>query len=255
MSEPPHPEPEQAALAPAVMPWEDGARSWLGRLAGTFGHAFSPVRGAPALCSVAVVPAWTFALTSALPVMLASGVIPFTRTVTFGPSWQITPTGYLPAMPLWLDVLAAVGLGLSVSLVAQLAWALPFRSLLVAFVDGRVPRELSSAVAMRFVLYRAWLVPFGMLAFDVTMWALPATLSADSQLQPTQAHFIAFFVFRLAPPILVLLGAQATAATLGASLLGALAVAIVPAILQAVVGMTVGHYTAMLMPAASANTP
>jgi hypothetical protein len=255
MSDLPDSEPEPGVQAPRPMPWENAARSWLGRFWGTFGNALTPVRGVPALCSPVVLPAWTFALLSALPLMLASGVIPFTRTVTFGPSWQITPTGYTPGMPLWLDVLTAVGLGLSVSFVSQLAWALPFRSLLKAFVDARVPAELSSAIAMRFVLYRAWLVPFGMLAFDLSMWALPASLSEGAEMQPTQAHFLAFFVFKLAPPILVLLGAQATAATLGAGLLGALAVAIVPAILQAVVGMTIGHYTSLLVPLPGAKTP
>jgi hypothetical protein len=50
------------------------------------------------------------------------------------------------------------------------------------------------------------------------------------------------------PPILILLGAQATAASLGASSLGALAVAVVPAIMQVVVGMMVTHYTSVWLP-------
>jgi hypothetical protein len=252
MSDSPLPtEPEQGSPPPiAPMPWEDRARSALGRFWGTFGNALAPMRGVPALCSPAVTPAFTFALLSALPMMLASGIVPYTRTLTFGPSLRTAPTALASEIPLWVDVLMSMGMGGAVTLIAQLSWALPFTSLLRAFSDPRVPAELVRAIGVRFALYRAWLVPAGLLAMNLAIWALPALMpapdasGAEGGLQPTSAHLLAFVVFQLVPPILILLGAQATAASLGASSLGALAVAVVPAIMQVTVGLIVTHYMA-----------
>jgi hypothetical protein len=247
------PESERSSPAPvAPMPWEDRARSAFGRFWGTLGNAFAPVRGVPALCSPAVLPAWTFALISAVPFMLAWGVIPFTSTLAFGPSLEVTPTVEAGKIPLWLDLTKSMGISFGVSLLAQLSWALPFMSLLRAFADVRVPADLVRSIAMRFVLYRAWLVPCGTVAFHLAWWALPAAAvvgdGSDPQAQASGAELLAVMLFRFAPHILVLLGAQATAASLGASVLGALAVAVVPAILQEVVGLTVSHYAAQLLP-------
>lgn len=253
MSDPsPTNEPAPIAPAPALpIAWEDRARSLFGRVLGTLGSAFEPVRSVPALCSPVVAPAWTFALLSAVPLMLASGFIPYTRTLLFGPAFAVKPMPGAAAIPLWLDATTALGLGGLASLITLLAWALPFHSLLRAFADPRVPAELSHAVALRLVLYRAWLLPFGMFAFEIARWSLPAVDGPGSAAagQAVTIYLFAEFAFRLLPVVLMLMAAQATAMSLGVSLLGALAVALVPTVMLVVVGLTVEHYMSMLVPA------
>jgi hypothetical protein len=246
-------EPEQISPPPiAPMPWEDRARSVFGRYWGTFGNALTPVRGVPALCSPVVFPAWTFALLSALPFMLAWGIIPFTSTLAFGPSLSVEATSEAGKIPLWFDVSKSMAISFGVSMVTQLSWALPFASLLRAFADARVPSDLVRSIAMRFVLYRAWLVPFGIVAFHLAFWVMPA--AGDAQAQQGREDALSMIMF--VPHVLVLVGAQATASSLGASLLASLAVAVVPAVLQQVVSMSVAHYAAMLLPhITAAKTP
>lgn len=235
-------EHEQPGVAsPFPMPWEDTSRSLVARFWGTLTNALAPVRGVPALCTGSVGPAVTFALVTALPLMLVWGIMPFTHTLLFRPPFQVAPTSAAQDMPVWFDVVKAMGIGFVISLAAQLSWALPFMSLLRAFADARLPQAVVSIVSKRFVLYRAWLVPFGWLAFQLVGWATP-----EGTAEPVL--MLALVFFRFVPHVLVLLGAQATAATLGASALGALGVALVPAIMQEVVGLTIGHYATQLLP-------
>jgi hypothetical protein len=229
------------------MAWEDPARSFVARLLGTLGNALKPVRGAPALCGIRLLPAGHFALLTALPFMLMWGVIPFTNTLLFEPSFRVQFRA-AEDIPMWLDVARSMAIGLGMSLLAQLSWALPFASLLRAFSAAPVPPALVSATAWRFVLYRAWLVPTGACLLLLAQWATP---------EPASKPLLLFCVvaFRFAPQVLVLLGAQATALTFGASALGSLAVAIVPMIMQEVVGLTVGHYAADFLPEPPPGTP
>jgi hypothetical protein len=235
-------EQEQEGLgkpeAVQTIPWEDPARGLVGRFLGTLGNALRPVRGTPQLCGIRVAPAFRFALLSALPAMLLWGIVPFTSTLLFkgGLQVEVRPD----KLPIWLDVLRAMSLSFCVSFLGQLVWALPFASLLRAFAAEPMPAPLVTATAYRFVFYRAWLVP----ACNLTLWTLSCILPA------AQSGALGSFeaILQLVPQVMILLGAQAMALTFGASMLGSLAVALVPLVLEAVVMLIANEYAVRFLP-------
>ena len=219
--------------------WEHPGHALISRFVGTLGNALRPVRGAPQLVGIRVGPAFRFALLSALPVMVGWGVVPFTATLLFKGNFDVEVISR--ALPVWLDVLRAMGLSFAASFVTQLAWALPFVSLLRAFAASPMPAPLVTATGWRFVLYRAWLVPGAGALLMFGMWALP-------QPPPAFVATVMVALLRLAPQVIMLLGAQAMSLTFGASMLGSLAVALVPMILQGVVWLFVTDYADYLLP-------
>ncbi len=236
-SDPDSAAPERLDFA-QIIPWEAPGLSPLSRLLGTLKNALRPVRGTPQLCGIRVAPAFRFALLTALPVMLLWGVVPFTSTLLFKGGMQVELR--VEKVPVWLDVLRAMGLGFSVSFLAQLVWALPFASLLRAFAAEPMPAPLVTATAYRFVFYRAWLIP----ACTSTLWLLSCVLPASQAgaLGPIDA------ALQLVPQVMTLLGAQAMALTFGASMLGSLAVALVPLVLEVVVMLIANEYAVRLLP-------
>jgi hypothetical protein len=219
--------------------WEDPARPFIARFFATLGNALRPVRGAPQLCGIRLSPAVYFSLLTALPLMLVWGVIPFTTTLLFKGNFRVDVVSH--AMPTWLDVSRAMALGLGHSLVTQLAWALPFASLLRAFAASPMPAPLVSATAWRFVFYRAWFLPCADALSMFAIWCLP-------EQPPVALLNLLALTLRLLPKVVVLLGAQAMALTFGASLLGSLAVAIVPLALSGVIELFANDYVHTLLP-------
>jgi hypothetical protein len=238
---------EKPAAEPAprpvpCMPWENPTLGFVGRYWGTLGNALAPAGGVPQLCAGRLSPALSFALLSAVPLMLAWGVVPFTKTLLFGGGFHVTRTPDATKFPLWIDVTRAMGVSLGMSLLAQLAWTLPFISLLRAFADPRIPPQLSRLTAERFSLYRAWLVPGGLTLLYLLAWTMP------NPEQPGFLAALASFACLVAPVWMMFIGAQATARAFGASTLGSLAVALVPVLLQQVVGQLLNVYALQFAP-------
>ncbi len=155
------------------VPWEDAQRSFFGRFFGTLGDAFRPNRAAPALATASSRRARTFALLSFVPIALASGLVPYTHTLGFGPSWQLHLLGRPTSAAIASDMAFAGGLGLLVALGSLLAMLLPYYSLSRAYGSG------NSEASIALMIYRAWLIPLGPLLKSIVFWSLPVETDAS----------------------------------------------------------------------------
>lgn len=221
------------------MGWEDGALPWYQRLYRTLSATFAPLESLHAVANGEVAPALRFALLSALPFMFLWAVVPFTHTLRFGPSFDVVvlPHG---AMPIELDIVRALAIGLVFSGLSQLSWALPFASLVAAFSDGSRPEDPRRA-GWRTALYRMWVIPFGMTVFFVVVWGLPAGPS-DFVAE------LAVLGLQMLPRMLILVHCHVMARYFGANGFGALVVSVVPLVVQWAVGLSLQELAVRLAP-------
>lgn len=121
-------------------------------------------------------PAIVFGLLTFVPLTALHGVIPFTHTLRFGDVFGIERVE--STMTVGIDVMHAMGIGLLVLGVELLLFGAAYVSLANAF--GKAPPGAGTTnvrvIALRAVLYRAWLFPMeGMLGLPVMLatWAMP----------------------------------------------------------------------------------
>ena len=223
---------------PVPPAWE-GSGSFPRRWLQTVGGAFAPRRTAAGFgLSDRLRPALTFGLPLVLLLSALAGVVPFTSTLVFGggEGFHIAVVPGTTEALLREDVLRALGLGLLVHGAAVLALALAFTSLAGAY--GRVeagsaghgdeePRDLQR-VALRVVLYRAWLIPLPALVAHAVLWAAPASMQEG-------ASVVASTVALVLMVVLVLTLLSAARESCGCGGLSSIAVVTVPFLLMSVV--------------------
>lgn len=215
---------------PGLTPWEDPDRGWLSRLFGTLGLAFRPLSSLTRISEGPVRPALIFALLTAPPLALAGGIIPFTRTLNFGPGMAVTPTGQ-SSLSLPLDVLQAAGVGLLITTAQVLAFALPFASLVRAFAaDAEQGLANAYQAAWRISLYRAWSLPAALLVGGLLAWVLPVE-------QGPVVGVTLMFTARL----LLVLQYSAATRLVGAGPFAGLATTLIPLVVEALVSNALGH--------------
>ncbi len=155
---------------PAIAPPFEDERLALGpRLLGTLKDAFYPRASAPGFALSRVERAIPFFLMTALPLGALAGVIPFTKTLLFGPGAQVERVGDPSDMEVILDVARAMAAHLALDGVVLLALALPYLTLSRSY--GR-PGAANAAASM--LLYRAWLLPTASLATYMVIWLVPS---------------------------------------------------------------------------------
>ena len=150
------------------IPWEDPQRGPIGRFVMTMLGALSPETSAPGFARDATTNGFGFGLVTFLPLALAAGIIPYTRTLLFGSSFEIRVTGGADETAIALDVLMAALTGVLVATVSLAALALPYVSLSRAYAD----RGVASA-PVRLMSYRGWLIPLHMTLTSLLPWILP----------------------------------------------------------------------------------
>ncbi|NOY91616.1 MAG: hypothetical protein GXP55_10485 [Deltaproteobacteria bacterium] len=238
---------DRAAAAPLI-PWEAN----VGVLRGFFGTlrtALSPMRSAPAFANAQQRKAWTFALLTTLPLALMSGVIPYTFTLRFGPSFMVTTMGSPSQTDIGLDVARAAGVGLLVVLFELLALGASYVSLCRSYA-GEDEGAAAGVAALRGLLYRSFLLPLagvqGLLA-SVAAWGLPqgAMGTADS---PGAAAYVVPMLLLI--PFALYFTSLRQTARLAAGLkpLPSFVVAIVPFVLMVVVSALAQHLLSPLIP-------
>lgn len=160
-----------------VFPWEETSKPFLSRWATTLASAFQPLRYAPLMVGSLRTHALRFFLLSFLPLSLLEGVIPYTHTLRFGPSFQVLITGAHSNEVILMDVLQAMGLSLGLRLIFFMALTLPYISLARAY--GKPERQ---EAALNSMLYRAWLLPLQGLILYVLVWSSPKAPAMEFQL-------------------------------------------------------------------------
>ena len=221
------------------VPWSDRERSLGARFFGTLLAAAQPRQTAAAFLSAPWRAGLTFAVLTYLPIALLSGVIPFSHTLGFGPSWAVTALGDATASEQAVDVLGAMLLGLLVSTARFGLLAAAYLSL-----AGAYGRAQPSAPGRQVLLYRAWLLPLSGasgLLISVVAWGMPSV-------QPELARFFAELV-SLVPLVLLLAALIATARqALGIGPIASLAVVLVPFLAMFVVEPLLFRLLAPLLP-------
>lgn len=184
------------------------------------GDAFSPTRRAPSFAAGPIRPSALFALLTAPILAALAGVIPFTHTLRFGPSFTITKIGAPTQDAMLFDIARAASLGVLVHLVATAALAVCYVSLVRAYGSHKA----CSSVAIRALLYRAWLVPLSGSAglfIAILGWSLPE--------DPNQTVVIVLSFVLVIPTILLFVHLRAVARfAAGTSIVMSFVVVIVP---------------------------
>ncbi len=142
---------------------------------------------------------------------LAQGVIPYTHTLQFGSSFEVTPRP--STMPLWRDVLNAAGIGLLVCGVAYLAFTACFISLCRAYGEDPVEagvqaRRTALRLGWLYPLFAPMVAPLG-LAPMLLLFALP-----PMEMETMQYVILPVIVV---PLFVLLAGAKKTAESVGVS--------------------------------------
>jgi len=192
---------DPAAAAPALA-WETQQGNVVSRFLRTLTSAFQPVQTAPAFARPGLRPALLFFLWSALPMAALAGVMPRTKTLMFGSSFNIVVQGHPSLGAIALDVALAMLLQVLAFGIEFAALALPYTSLLRAYA---APSR--SDAGLRVLFYRSWLAPFAMLAVYLLAWMLP--IEANPQEPPRIYQFL--LVGQLMLNILLLSSMRATA--------------------------------------------
>lgn len=235
---------DRAAAAPPV-PWETDANV-VSRFFGTLRAALSPVRTAPAFAGTDTRKAWTFALLTTLPLALLGGVIPFTFTLRFGPSFAVVTMNHPTSGAIGLDVARAAGVGLLLSLAALLPLGASYASLCGAFGE----EEGVSRAALRGVLYRSFLFPMaggGGVFASLAAWGLPEGAMGEPGSPTTTAYLVSMLL--LLPFALYFVAMRQTARlAVGLKPLPSFLVTIVPFILMVVAGALAHSLLSPLMP-------
>ncbi len=228
--------------------WEDPSLPLIRRALLTLAATFQPVRTLRSVAHGPLTPALVFALWSSLPWMMMWAILPFTHTLLFGPGFAITlAKGALPSQ-IQDDVLRAAAVGLGLSVLGFMSWALPFASLTRAFCSSPPHALEARRAAWRTALYRGWIIPFGLTVWALLSWALveePSILVLES----------AVLLCHYAPRLLVLIHRQAMARYVGASTLGALGVAVVPVALELAVGLILWEAARGFLPPEARQLP
>lgn len=210
------------------VPWADPERGLASRFFATLGEALHPSRSSSSFASGSWRAGISFALLTFVPLTLLAGVIPFTKTLGFGPSWALTAIGHPTSEGITLDVAAALGLGLLTG-VAKLAFlAVPYLSLTSAY-----GKPIESMPARQVLLYRAWLVPlggYGGLLFGLVVWGLPV--------EPSEAIMSFAAVISLLPLMFVLWSMISAARVAGVGPFAAMIVVLVPFLVMFIVEQT-----------------
>lgn len=205
---------KDAKTFPAV-PWEDRSRSLLGRFVLTLWSALSPDSGAPGFARESDTSGAVFAVLTIVPLGLLSGIIPYTRTLLFGPALEVRVIGGADSTAIAIDILVAAFTGLLVTVVLWLAVALPYVSLSRAYAD----RGIATA-PVRLMNYRGWLIPLFLSLYTELFWVLPTPTATMAMLVQLLAVL----------PIILLLAAMRSVARMGsgAGPLATMAILMVP---------------------------
>ncbi len=209
------------------VPWEDRARGIASRFAGTVADAFRPTLSAPKFATSSVGSAISFFALTFVPVALASGIIPYTRTLLFG-AGGVQLVGNPSTNEIAIDVARAAGLGLLVEAAKILCLAVPYHSLSRAYATrGHPPAALSA------MLYRGWLVPLVPLLLGLLTWPLPVDAGESASLMIVSMGSLV--------PLLVLLSSMLATARMasGVGPIAALIVVLVPFVVM-MVGIPLG---------------
>jgi hypothetical protein len=233
------------------LPFEAGDGTLLGRYFRTYGTAFYPWRSAPAFARPGLKPAIVFFLLSSLPMILLSGVLPYTRTLYFG-GGTIVVQGAATEAAIAFDVARAIAVQLGLSAVELLSLLLPFASLVAAYAPGR------KDAATRMVLYRFWLGPLAALISQIAIWSLPIPVPG-AVIDPTQAlpgAVVASAFVQAALRVFQLLALIATSRlACGLSVPMSLLVVGVPIVLQLLVVPLSGYAAEKVLPPVEAPAP
>lgn len=210
---------KDAKSFPAV-PWEDRSRSILGRLVMTMLSALSPDSGAPGFARDSDTTGAVYAVLTFVPFGLLSGIIPYTRTLLFGPALEVHVVPGADSSAIAIDVLLAAFTGLGIAGVAWLAAALPYVSLSRAYADRGMP-----TAPVRLMNYRGWLIPLHLTLTSMLPWCLPLPIS-DMAVLLSQLLAVV--------PIVLLLAAMRSVARMGsgAGPIATFAILIVPLVLM-----------------------
>lgn len=223
------------------MPWETPGLSLPRRFFGTLRSTFSPLRTIQAVSTGPVASAFGFSLVWALPWMPLWAIMPFTHSLLFKHHFELEVVANKSTLSVPWDVARAAGIGVALSSIALLSWALPFASLLRAYAKTREPGVDPAHAAWRMVLYRVWVVPCGLSLLALWAWSLP----------PDPNPFLielSLLVFHLLPRILILMHCFAMARYFGVEGLASFAVAVVPLVVEVAVGLLVGRGAQLLLP-------
>ncbi len=241
-------EEEEHRLEPT--PEESGPVAWdgdgnvFGRFAATLREAFSPLKKAGSFATdPALGRAVAFAIVTFVPLAFLQGIVPFTRTLQFGPMFAVGPLEGGPSITAELDIAIAGGISLLVMSALLVALLASFESLVGAFgsdVEGAKASPRRSA--LRCVLYRAWLLPVmgqaglaaegelwhpGLLV-DVLLWGLPESMGS--------AGAILLFVASVGVTVWFFLSLRhAAKASAGVGALTSIVVTVVPLTLMSVI--------------------
>ena len=161
------------------VPWADPERGLGARLFATLGQAFSPTASAATFTRGRWQSGISFALLTALPIALLSGIIPFTHLLRFGPAGIVAMIGSPTGSDIALDVVQAAGLGLLFGAIKLAVMTIPFLSLSKAYGS---PNDAQPAHQV--MLYRGWLLLLGGrtgLLLGLVIWGLPADPSDTMQ--------------------------------------------------------------------------
>ena len=210
---------KDASTFPAI-PWEDRTRNIFGRLFFTLSSALSPDSSAPGFARETDTSGAVFAVLTIVPFGLLAGIIPYTRTLLFGNSFEIIVARGADSSAIAIDVLVAAFTGLLVTVVSWLAVALPYVSLSRAYADRGV-----ATAPVRLMNYRGWLIPLNLLLMAVLPWCLPAPAPGSD---PGPAVLLSLLLSMI--PIVLLMAAMRSAARMGsgASPVAVLAILLVP---------------------------
>lgn len=234
--------PQTPTQAPGPIAWEAPEASFLRRLFGTLASSFLPLTTIRSVSLGEIAPALRFTLLCALPWMPLWAIMPFTHTLHFKNSFVVEVIQKPGMLSIRWDVARAMGIGLLLSGVAMLSWALPFASLLRAFGKPPEPGVSANQAAWRLVLYRAWVVPCGLSLMALFAWSLPA----DPDPWLIEVSLLALHVL---PRILVLMHCFAMARYFGVEGFSSIIVAMVPLVVEIALGLVVDRgVTLFLLP-------
>jgi len=231
------------------MPWEVSGRPFAARLWATLGSAFHPIRDVARVSHGSVAPATRFALLTAVPVMLLSGILPCTRLLQFDSNLSVTLKGSPSPLELVLDVGAGAGLGLLILATGWFFSSWNFVALARFAADPALAPANPVSAAWRVGLYRAWLLPAAVLFLYLTLWVGPAPNATRGQLLN-----LAFVVL---PGVVQMLNFSATARYLGASSLASVPVSFGPVLIYWL-SLGMGYQTLLelgYLPGADASSP
>ena len=182
---------DRADAAPPI-PWETDA-GFVARWFKTLATAGRPMRTAPGFARLERRPAITFALLTTLPLALLSGLIPYTFTLRFGPTFHISLIDNPSQTDIAIDLARAAGVGLLITALELLALGASFVSLCRAYGGEDEKRAGASAAALRGLLYRSFLLPLagiqGLLA-SLAAWGLPLGAMGTAEHPGTGAYIV-----------------------------------------------------------------